>query len=336
MNTWEETEKTEEMEEMEEIEITETAEEQDIAEKRRYFVESEGASLAVLCFLPRNPSYVVQIVHGIAEHKGRYQPLMEAIAASGGIALIHDLRGYGESVTEEEGTGYCGSDCHIVCRDIDAVYDSLGETSLPRFLLGFSMGALESSLYLAETERPLAGVILAGLPHAEPLVSLGLLGLNLLGLLAGEGFHSPMLNRYALCRYNRPFLSEIEAESDGQFLWLSNDVHNRVAFEEDPLCGRPNTVNGYETLLRMVRDVYRPATWEMNQPDVPILMLSGERDPVAGGDDRTMAGERYFRDLGFVNVENRRYRGMRHEIFLDIGREYPTRDLLHFVQAHLN
>lgn len=49
---------------------------------------------------------VVQISHGMAEHKERYLPFMEYLAECGYTTVIHDHRGHGESVRTQEELGY--------------------------------------------------------------------------------------------------------------------------------------------------------------------------------------------------------------------------------------
>ena len=41
---------------------------------------------------------IVQILHGMSEHKERYIPFMEFLADCGYASIIHDHRGHGESV----------------------------------------------------------------------------------------------------------------------------------------------------------------------------------------------------------------------------------------------
>jgi len=318
-------------------------------DEKTYFVESpgDGVRLSVLRICPEQPRFAVQLVHGICEHKGRYRQIMRVIASFGGIAVMHDLRGHGESASCPAEIGYYGDAYTNIRCDLDRVYDSIvceaadGDTipadaqlpevtELPRFLLGFSMGALVTSLYIAHTKRHLSGVILAGLPHAEPFAGVGLAGAELMALVTGDRYKSRLINRIGFTRYNRSF--EPDPGSDGRFLWLSNDPENRAQFIGDPLCGQPNSVNAFETLFRMVRDVYRPASWDMNQPELPLFIMSGELDPVAGGDRHVLRSEKFFRDMGYRNVRNTVYRGMRHEIFNDTGREYPIRDVLNFIR----
>lgn len=43
---------------------------------------------------------IVQILHGMSEHKERYLPFMEFLAECGYASIIHDHRGHGESVVD--------------------------------------------------------------------------------------------------------------------------------------------------------------------------------------------------------------------------------------------
>ena len=61
--------------------------------------EHDGLGLAVLTVLPDGePRALIQFSHGMAEHKERYQPVMEFLAAHGYACVIKDHRGHGASV----------------------------------------------------------------------------------------------------------------------------------------------------------------------------------------------------------------------------------------------
>ena len=60
--------------------------------------EYDGHLLAVLAVVPEKMRGVMQIVHGMSEHKERYLPFMEYMARRGFACVIHDHRGHGASV----------------------------------------------------------------------------------------------------------------------------------------------------------------------------------------------------------------------------------------------
>ena len=302
----------------------------------------------------RKPRFCVQLLHGFSERKERWYPLMQFIAMCGGIALIHDLRGHGATCpadlfddgsgprNPEDAVASLGYDCEILRGDLDGIYEAFGdpwgerdETSarpVPRFLFGHSMGALMAASYAARSSWSVDGLILSGLPHRERFVSAGLAGLWLMSLFTGDAARPKGLNRRAFSRFNRGF--EPEPESDGSFLWLANDISVRRAFADDPLCNRPHPLGDYRNLLRLVRDVWKPAMWDKPE-NIPVLLMAGEKDPVAGGASAMRFAEKFFRDMGFQSVTERMYRGMRHEIFMDWGRDAVFGDLCRFILTHL-
>ena len=88
----------------------------------------------------QSPKGIVQICHGMAEHKERYEPFMQMLCNNGYISVIHDHRGHGKSVKDAADLGYfyddsgkaiiedahqvttwmkdMGKNFHIICSDI--------------------------------------------------------------------------------------------------------------------------------------------------------------------------------------------------------------------------
>ena len=189
-----------------------------------------------------------------------------------------------------------------------------------------------AAMYAARRSFSIDGLILSGLPHRERMVSPALFGLDLMSFFTGDAACPKALNRRAFTRFNKFFAPE--EGSDGSFLWLTNDLSVRQAFAADPLCNRLHPVADYKNLLRLVRDVWKPAEWD-SPSDIPVLLMAGQNDPVAGGDEGVLEAERFFRDMGFSTVDARMYRDMRHEIFMDEGRQVPFADLCRFILTHL-
>ena len=84
----------------------------------------------------------------------------------------------------------------------------------------------------------------------------------------------------------------------------------------------------------MVRDVWKPSTWD-KPADIPVLLMAGEYDPIAGGDEAMVRAGQFLSDMGFSSIDERMYRGLRHEIFMDGGRQTPFADLARFCLTHL-
>ncbi|HET7538946.1 MAG TPA: alpha/beta hydrolase [Polyangiaceae bacterium] len=100
------------------------------------------------------PSSEVLIVHGYAEHGGRYQELARYLARAGLAVTALDLRGHGRS---EGQRGYVErfDDYHA---DLAAALMTL-DSGRPHFLLAHSMGALLAFDFIARLRPPLAGLV---------------------------------------------------------------------------------------------------------------------------------------------------------------------------------
>ena len=68
---------------------------------------ADDLQLAMLVCVPDTaPRGVVQLVHGMCEHKERYIPFMEWLTERGYVCVIHDHRGHGASVKAPEDLGF--------------------------------------------------------------------------------------------------------------------------------------------------------------------------------------------------------------------------------------
>lgn len=102
----------------------------------------------------------VVIVHGIAEHSGRYEHVGALLAEAGYRATALDLRGHGEA---DGWPGKVGAPDEWL-DDLDAVVSRTREEGdAPLFLIAHSMGTLVTLAYLAERgQRGIRGVVLSG------------------------------------------------------------------------------------------------------------------------------------------------------------------------------
>ena len=110
-----------------------------------------GKPLQLYVWLIEKPRAVVQLVHGMAEHMGRYDRLALALNAAGYAVVGHDHLGHGPIADKNE-LGYFASkdgwDCLI--RDMKQVtdYGKQRFPGVPYVLLGHSMGSFATREYL--------------------------------------------------------------------------------------------------------------------------------------------------------------------------------------------
>lgn len=111
-----------------------------------------------------NPAGAILIVHGLAEHRGRYAYAQQKLAAAGYASSAIDLRGHGEA---EGFPGKVGSPDEWL-DDVEAgIGLARNDGSLPFFIIGHSMGTLPTLAYLGERGSDgVTGAVLSACPIA--------------------------------------------------------------------------------------------------------------------------------------------------------------------------
>ncbi|MBW3595385.1 MAG: lysophospholipase [Actinobacteria bacterium] len=121
---------------------------------------SDGARLFSRRWAPdADPKGTIVLVHGFAEHSGRYENVASRLCAAGYVLSSFDLRGHGRSAGRR-------GDCRFepTLRDIDELLTQEEERGrgLPLFLYGHSLGGLLVLTYGIERKPRLAGIVASG------------------------------------------------------------------------------------------------------------------------------------------------------------------------------
>ena len=261
---------------------------------------------------------VVQLVHGLAEHGPRYARLASALNAAGFVVTGADTRGHGASVSTEVPLGSFGSaGVGGFLDDIVAAGERLADEhpDLPLFLIGHSLGSMAAQSVLLDHSARYAGAVLIGSTTLD----------GLLGVI--EGLPA---DQRGLVAFNAGF------EPRTGFEWLSRDTAEVDAYVADPLCGFPTEDAILGGVLGTAERTTDPAQLARIRPDLPVLVMSGDRDPVGGpgGSNVTALAERY-REAGLSDVTVRLYPEARHEILNETNRDEVTSDLVSWLVAHL-
>ena len=265
---------------------------------------ADGVSLAGQAWMPSTPCAVIAIVHGIAEHSGRYVFLAERANERGLGVVSADLRGHGRSPGER--TYVERFEDYLL--DVDALLAKAHELAAgrPVFLLGHSMGGAIALRWIAQRRQPVAGLILS-----SAALKIGGDVPRLLVALA------PLLSRWLPNLRGKRFDPAV----------ISRDAAAVAAYVGDPLVSlqAPPARTGAELLRAMA--VNRAAAAGLT---VPVYLLHGDADRLTDP-----AGSREIFDLwGGPDRTLRLWPGSRHETLNDLDREAVAAELLAWVLAH--
>lgn len=312
-------------------ETNETFEKRDFTVRSKY----DDCPLSVLEIAPKggfsNPNRVravVQLVHGMQEHKERYEPFMIFLAQHGIASIIHDHRGHGKSVRKKQDLGYfydkTGRAIVEDTRQIQIIAVS-NYPNVPLILFGHSMGSLVVRSFLKKYDRALSGLIVCGSPSKNSAAGFAYRLARLLGKLKGERTESHFFENAIGGKFTEGL------PGDDPLRWLSANEKNNQDYIRDEYCGFPFGYNGYANLFALMKDAYDPSNWEVGNSQLPILFIAGEEDPVVGGRPKWLAAQHFLRERGYSNLEGKMYAGMRHEILNEETKNIVYDDILAFI-----
>src|SRR4051794_12034502 len=236
-----------------------------------FTLESTGG-VVVFCrrWLPSGePRAGVIIVHGAAEHSGRYARVAGVLTGEGYAVYALDLRGHGHTA-ESTGRGRVGpSGMDGVLTDLDALVRraraEVGDR--PIVLFGHSMGSVIVQAFMVRDPDGVSAYVLSGTMGPAEGTEEFVAGMR---AAIDAGMADEPLD--ALAGYNdaaEPTLTNYD--------WLSRDPDEVDKYIADPLCGDDNPLTyGYvNALLETIIDVMEPGAIARIPRGIPVLLLTG-------------------------------------------------------------
>ena len=302
-----------------------------------YYPSKDGLTqIHAIEWIPETPvRAVLQIAHGMVEFIDRYDRFASFMASQGFYVVGNDHLGHGKSVTDESKLGYFakhdGNSC--VLGDMQQLREDSRKKypDVPYFLLGHSMGSFLVRQFIEKYGEGLSGAIIMG-TGCQPAATLDL-GVALTAViqkLRGGLYRSAMVNNTALGSYNKSF-EPARTKND----WLTKDEAIVDAYEANPLNQFMFTVNGYNNLFRGMRYAQRKENLGKIPKELPILVVSGQNDPVGdfGKGPGTVAES--YRETGIKDVTLKLFADDRHEILNELDKDAVDKYILDWLTARM-
>jgi acylglycerol lipase len=270
------------------------------------FVGVRDASIAYQAWIPDGDvAAALLVVHGLGEHCGRYENLVQHCCPCGYAVYGLDHLGHGRSEGErqmvESFAGY--TDTLRIFAQMVASW----QPGKPLFLVGHSMGGLIAADYLLAHPADFAGAILSAptVMVGDDVTPLTILVARLLAALA------PRMGVMAL-----------DANS------LSRDPGVVAAYEEDPLVSRDKTPArlGIEMLRAMERVMSNAGVISL-----PLLILQGSDDMLSHPQGAQMLYDLVSSSDKTLKV----YEGLYHEVFNEPERDTVLSDVADWLGARV-
>lgn len=285
-----------------------------------YFKSSTGKDVYAKKWYDENIAEykgIVQIVHGMEEHIGRYDEFASFLAGNGFIVIGHDHLGHGNTAKgdygyfcEQKGWFRLAEDIHILQNEIQKQYPNL-----PYIVMGHSMGSLLVRTYLTIYHDNIKGAILSGTSGRKSGLYAGKLLTKIIMLFKGKKYKSKLVERLVTGSFNKQFKPN-RTELD----WTTSDEKMIDEHVKDGKEDRKFTVSAYLELFK--GSIYLNKKKNIAKTNkVPILIFSGDKDPVGGNGKGVIRVHDMLREVGIEDLEIRLFRDGRHEMLNEVNRE---------------
>ena len=302
-----------------------------IIRKDAYFLSSTGIN-KIHCRIwqddEKEPKAVFQIAHGVSEYIERYDEFACFLAENGYVVCGNDHLGHGKSVDSFDDLGYTAEEDgdNRMIDDMHILYNIMHKRhpTLPYYLFGHSMGSFCARVYATSFWNELSGLILCGtgeLPSAavvleEPVKFL----CKKLGARAS-------VPAALLDKVQTLMVRDAKTSKD----WLSRNEENVQNYINDPLCGADFKMSLIRDLLSLANSACTDEWASLIPPTLPILLISGAKDPVGLNGKGVINVCDNLEDAGHTPTCYL-YPGDRHEILFEDDREKIFGDILTWLE----
>lgn len=243
-----------------------------------------------------NCSQAIIILHGLAEHKGRYIDFMNKLCEFGITSFALDLRGHGESSGNRGDIDNFSTYLKDLSSFINFIIENFDIKKI--ILFGHSLGGQIVAAYSMSELCPkeVKAIILS-----SPAIAFGFLQLL---------FH---FIPYKICGNLK--IKKRHSESKEMLEYSRND----------PLACRNYSVR---LLGTMFIDGKKQARKSLEKIELPTLILCGEKDPLI----KSNKLKRYLKKVNNKNIRLKTYPNVKHRIVQNEGCEERIQDIINWIK----
>ncbi len=252
------------------------------------------------------PKALLIVVHGLAEHSGRYMNVVNRFVPSGYAVYGIDHIGHGKSDGKRVYVKRFQDYINTLRIYIETIQD--WQPGIPLFMIGHSMGGLIGAAYLLEHQHKLSGAVFSG-----P------------GIKVPDSISASVILAGKMLSLVFPKTGILQLDANG----VSKDPSVVAAYVNDPLVytGKITARLGAE-MLKTMQDV----TEKANKISLPITIVQGGNDLLVDPN-----GAQLLYDLvSSADKTIKIYDGLYHEVFNEPEREQVLNDVQKWLEARLD
>ena len=279
----------------------------------------------------KTPLQIVVLSHGMAETIERYDAFANFLLDNDIFVYGHAHRGHGKTAGSVDKLGHLGDNGWFKMKEDLRRVVEMAKTDYPDtaiVLLGHSMGSFLARDFILDYSYLLDGVILSGTGYMNQIkLKLAQFLAKREGLKIGVDQKSIFLNRMSFGTYNKKI-----KDHKTEFDWLTRDEIQVRKYIDNPYCGEIHPASFFIEFLTNMQRVLYTDIFKNQKNHLPMLIFSGECDPVGEYGKGVRKTNAYYRANGFVTTM-KLYPEGRHEMLNEINKESVYNDILIWLQS---
>ena len=304
----------------------------------RVLISDDGHRMYTYLFIPdEKPKAIVQIVHGLGEHAGRYKEIAEKLNKEGFLVCADDHRGFGRSTVSKDQIGHMAdkNGHELIIEDMKhlMVNTKADYPNLPYFMMGHSMGSFLTRGFLIKYHKDLNGAIIMG-TRGKPkgIENLGKTIASIQKSLFGGRKRAYLLDKLSVGGYGKKYFPKDKSD----LAWLTSDKEEiKKAQEDEYFADKPASIETYVQLFELIDKISDKNNYSSMDKNFPILLISGDRDPVGDMGKGVKWVYEMYKSLGLNDVNISLYKDGRHEILNDVQRDDVANEIIAWLNTHM-
>lgn len=278
------------------------------------FEGQNNEPMHTVVWLPeKEPEMILQVVHGMTEHMGRYEHFAKMMCNAGIGVAGFDLRGHGHHDRNAACASFKETGWDWTIKEIHQFHCVLKSrfSHVKHVLMGFSLGSFLVRDYLSVvSDHDFIGTIIMGTGQ-QPSWILSLIMKLVKNEIKKIGFDATneLIRSLSFGTYNKKFTPN-RTSAD----WLCSDTVQLDAYLKDDLCKKDISAGLFLQLLDAMNRTGNQKTYQNWNKQLPVLLVSGSDDPVGDHGKGVLNVFKSMKKAGCTHVEYKLYPKARHDL----------------------
>ncbi len=267
-----------------------------------------------------NPKGIVQIIHGMVDHSGRYDHFAKYLNSKGYVVYADDHRGHGETGKKYNEYGYLGEDGFNSVVEDEFIITKIAKSeygNIPTYIFAHSFGSFIGQEYITRYSDHIDGIFLSGSAKRDGFeIKLGYFVSNIQKKLFNPKKVGKFIDRFSFGGFNKRIKNP-----KTKFDWLTRNETVVNEYINDEHCKFISSIDFYNNLFIGLKNLYKEEKLKSIRKKLKIIILAGDKDPVGNYGESVKRLYNQYVDLGIKNIHFKLFKDGRHEIINEINRD---------------